>query len=161
MYQKLCNKRALSTGEPCTCEYVTLLQSQRYISIHWYIAQTFQLTFSMSVSFRCSFKTATFSRFLKAAIARSKMQEKQSFLWKKISVSLEKDYIFRLHIYFSASFATITMFSFNIETLNSGGNSQLKNLFIKVDVAIATFKNLLKITVFKENLNKTDKEKVG
>ena len=53
------------------------------------------------------------------------------------------------------------MFSFNIETLNSGGNSQLKNLFIKFDVAIATFKNLLKITVFKENLNKTDKEKVG
>ena len=25
--QKLCNKRALSNGEPCTCEYVTLLQS--------------------------------------------------------------------------------------------------------------------------------------
>ena len=34
---------ALSTGEPCTCEYVTLLQSfQRdTLSIHWYIAQSF------------------------------------------------------------------------------------------------------------------------
>ena len=29
---KLLNERALSTGEPCTCEYVTLLQTfQRYI----------------------------------------------------------------------------------------------------------------------------------
>ena len=27
IHQKLCNKRVLSTGEPCTCEYVTLLQS--------------------------------------------------------------------------------------------------------------------------------------
>ena len=53
------------------------------------------------------------------------------------------------------------MFSFNIETLNSGANSQLKNLFIKFDVAIATFKNLLKIAVLKENLNKTGKEKAG
>ena len=72
---------------------------------------------------------------------------------------MEKDYIFRFHIYFSASFAIIAMFSFNIETLNSGANSQLKNLFIKFDVAIATFKNLLKIAVLKEN--KTGKEKAG
>ena len=27
IHQKLCNKRVLSTGKPCTCEYVTLLQS--------------------------------------------------------------------------------------------------------------------------------------
>ena len=27
MHQKLCNKRVLSTGEPCTCKGVTLLQS--------------------------------------------------------------------------------------------------------------------------------------
>ena len=35
------NKRALSTGDPCTCEYVTLLQSFRRgaLSIHWCIAQ--------------------------------------------------------------------------------------------------------------------------
>ena len=33
---KLLNKRALSTGEPCTCEYVTLLQSfhRGTLSIH-------------------------------------------------------------------------------------------------------------------------------
>ena len=37
---KLCNKRVLSTGEPCACEYVTLLQSFHIgtLSIHWYIA---------------------------------------------------------------------------------------------------------------------------
>ena len=38
---------ALSTGEPGTCEYVTLLQSfhRSTLSIHWYIAQTFSLPF--------------------------------------------------------------------------------------------------------------------
>ena len=43
IHQKLWNKRALSTGEPCTCEYVTLLQSfhRGTLSIHWYIAQNF------------------------------------------------------------------------------------------------------------------------
>ena len=67
IYQKLWNKRSLSTGEPCTCEYVTLLQSfhKGTLSIHWYIAQNFQPTFSMSVLFRCSFKTAIFSRFFR------------------------------------------------------------------------------------------------
>ena len=40
---KLLNERALSTGEPCTCEYVTLFQSfhRGTLSIHWYIAQNF------------------------------------------------------------------------------------------------------------------------
>ena len=40
---KLLNERALSTGEPCSCEYVTLLQSfhRGALSIHWYIAQNF------------------------------------------------------------------------------------------------------------------------
>ena len=43
IHQKLCNKRVLSTGEPCTCEYVTLFQSfhRGTLSIHWYIAQKF------------------------------------------------------------------------------------------------------------------------
>ena len=43
IHQKFCNKRVLSTGEPCTCEYVTLLQSfhRGTLSIHWYIAQNF------------------------------------------------------------------------------------------------------------------------
>ena len=38
---KLSNEKALSSGEPCTCENVTLLQSfhRGTLSIHWYIAQ--------------------------------------------------------------------------------------------------------------------------
>ena len=69
----LCNKRVLSTGEPCTCEYVTLLQSfhKGALSIHWYIAQNSQPTFSMFVLFRCSFRTSIFSRFSKVATATS------------------------------------------------------------------------------------------
>ena len=41
IYWKFWNKRALRTGEPCTCEFVTLLQSfhRNTLSIHWYIAQ--------------------------------------------------------------------------------------------------------------------------
>ena len=43
IHKKLCNKRVLSTGEPCTCEYVTLLQQfhRGTLSIHWYISQNF------------------------------------------------------------------------------------------------------------------------
>ena len=70
---ELLNERALSTGEPCTWEYVTLLQlfNSGKLSIHWYIAQNFLSTFSMSVLFRRSSKTAMFSRFLKVAITAS------------------------------------------------------------------------------------------
>ena len=50
---------------------------------------------------------------------------------------------------------------FNIETLNSGANLPLQTSFIQFDVAIATFKNLLKMAVLKKRLNKTDIEKVG
>ena len=73
IHQKLCNKRALSTGIPCICECVSLHQSSHRgtLSIHWYIAQSFQAIFSMSVFFRHSFKIAIFSRFLKVAIATS------------------------------------------------------------------------------------------
>ena len=53
------------------------------------------------------------------------------------------------------------MVSFNIETLNYGENSSLYTSFIKFDVAIATFNNLLKTAVLKERLNKTDMEKAG
>ena len=53
------------------------------------------------------------------------------------------------------------MVSFNIETLNSGTNPPLQNSFKKPGVAIATFKNLLKMAVLQERLNKTDMEKVG
>ena len=53
------------------------------------------------------------------------------------------------------------MVSFNIETLGSGENWSLRTLFIKSDVPIAIFKNLLKMAVLKECLNKTDMEKVG
>ena len=40
---KLLNERALSTAEPCSCEYNTLLQSfhRGTLSIHWYVAQNF------------------------------------------------------------------------------------------------------------------------
>ena len=53
------------------------------------------------------------------------------------------------------------MVSFNIETLNSGANPRLWTLFIKFDVAIVTFKNLLKMAVLNERLNETDMEKVS
>ena len=46
-------------------------------------------------------------------------------------------------------------------TLNSGASPPLWTLFIKFDVAITTFKNLLKMAVLKERLNKTDIRKVG
>ena len=38
---KLSDERPLSTGEPCTCENVTMLQSfhRGTLGIHWYIAQ--------------------------------------------------------------------------------------------------------------------------
>ena len=53
------------------------------------------------------------------------------------------------------------MVSFNIETLNSGASPPLQTLFIKFDVAIATFKNLLKMAALKERLNKMDMKNVG
>ena len=53
------------------------------------------------------------------------------------------------------------MVSFNTETLNSGANPPLYTSFIKFNIAIATFKNLLKMTVLKKRLNETDMEKVG
>ena len=102
----------------------------------------------------------------------AEIQFKLIFLKRKFSVSLKKDFIFQFHIYFSASFAfyfvvsypysqTSTMISFNIETLNSSENLPLYTSFIKFDVAITTFKNLLKMVVLEERLNKTDIEKVG
>ena len=53
------------------------------------------------------------------------------------------------------------MVSFNIENLDSDANLPLLTSFIKFDVAIATFKILLEITVLKGCLNETDMEKVG
>ena len=53
------------------------------------------------------------------------------------------------------------MVSFNIETLNSGANPPLQTSFIKFDVAIAISKNLLKMAVLKDRLNKTGMKKVG
>ena len=62
-YKRL-NERALSTGEPCTCEYVILFRSflQRYIK--------YTLVHSSKLlAFRRSSKTSLFGRFLKVAIA--------------------------------------------------------------------------------------------
>ena len=53
------------------------------------------------------------------------------------------------------------MISVNIETLNSGENLQLQILFIKFDVTVATFKNLLNVEVLEECLNGADVEGVG
>ena len=97
------NERALRSGEPCTCEYVTVLQSfhRGTLNIHWCIAQNVQPTFSMSALFRRSFKTYKLL---------SCIQEKENFLQKKFSVSLEEDsyfvfiqkhfYILLSHIFF-------------------------------------------------------------
>ena len=98
-HQKLCNKIVLSTGEPCTCEHVTSLQSfhRGTLNIHWYIAQNFQSTFSMSVLFRCLFRTAIFRRFSKVAIATSNFMYEfyNSGFSPEFSVSVFKDIIAR------------------------------------------------------------------
>ena len=93
-HKKLCNKRVLSTGEPCACEYFTLLQSfhRSALSIHLHIAQNFQSTFSIFVLFRCLFRTAIFSRFSMVDMATS-------------------DFIFCFHIYFAASFVSYFLVS--------------------------------------------------
>ena len=43
MQFKLLNERAVSTGETCNCEYVSLLQSFHRVTLstHWYTAQKF------------------------------------------------------------------------------------------------------------------------
>ena len=86
IHQKLCEKRALSTGELSTCEYVTLLQSfhRGTLSLHWYIAQNVQPTL-----------------------------EQQTW---KFSVSLDKDFMIRFHIYFLLVLLFIS--SFQIRMLN-------------------------------------------
>ena len=102
---KLSNDRALSTGEPCTCEYVTFLQSfhRGALSIHCYIAQNFYPTFSICVLYRRSFQTAMFSRFLKVAIATSNFKNQVyncgfapefSVLMLKEIIALVSDYVF-------------------------------------------------------------------
>ena len=60
------NKRFLSTGEPCTCGYVTFRQSFHIgmLSICWCLTPNF-----MSVLLRRSSKAAMMSRFLKVAMA--------------------------------------------------------------------------------------------
>ena len=105
IHQKLCNKNVLSTGEPYTCEYVTLLQSfhRGTLSIHWCIAQNFQPTFSMSVFFRCLFRTVIFSRFSKVAIATSNFMNEfynGGFL-PEFSVSMLKEIIVLVRGYVS------------------------------------------------------------
>ena len=102
--QKLSNERAMSIEEPCTCEYGALLQSSHRgtLSIHLYIAHSFQHIFSMYVLFRRCFKTAIFSRSLKVAIAMSNYMNKVyndestpdfSVSMLKETISLLRDYI--------------------------------------------------------------------
>ena len=70
---KALEEKTFGHCRPMYCEYVTFLQSfhKGILSIHWCIAQSVSCTFSMSVVFRCSFKTAIFRRFLNVAIATS------------------------------------------------------------------------------------------
>ena len=69
-----------------------------------------------------------------------------------------------MYTYFLVSYTLlrqITLISFNSETLNSGANSPLQTLFIRFDVAIATFTNLLYMTIFKGRLKRMDIEKLS
>ena len=106
IHQNRCNKRVLSTGEPCTCEYVTLLQSfhRGTLSIHWYIVQNFQPTFSMSVLFRRLFRTVIFSRFPKVSMATSKIMKEfyNGGFPPEFSVSILKEIIAQVRDYVSA-----------------------------------------------------------
>ena len=101
-----------------------------------------------------------------SVLARSKIQETQNFLKKKCSVSIS------ISLIFSASFAfyslvlytqsqTSKAISCNIEMLNSGANLPLYTSFIKSEIVIATFMNLLNMAVLKKHLNKMNMEKVG
>ena len=49
---------------------------------------------------------------------------------------------------------------FNIEMLNSDKSPLLQTLLIKLGAAVATFKNLLNMTVLGERLTNTNKGKV-
>ena len=68
IHQKLWNKRALSTEEPCTCQYVTLLQSfhRGTLSIHWYLAQ--------NLPFPCL-------SYLDALLRLPSLADSQTWLW--------------------------------------------------------------------------------
>ena len=103
--QKLCNKRILSTGDPCTCEYVTLLQSfhRGTLSIYWYIAQNVQPIFSMSVLFRSLLRTVIFSRFSKVSIATSNFMNEfyNGGFSPEFSVSMLKEIIALVQDYVS------------------------------------------------------------
>ena len=105
IHQKLCNTSVLSIGEPCTCEYVTLIQSfhRGALSIHWYIAQNFQPALSMSVLFRRFFRTAIFSRFSKVAIATSNVMNEfyNGRFLPEFSVSMLKEIIVLVRDYVS------------------------------------------------------------
>ena len=68
----------LSTGEPCTCEYVTLPQlfDKGTLGIQWYLSQNGKPSFPLSVLFRRCFKNKIFSRFLKVATTTSNVMNK-------------------------------------------------------------------------------------
>ena len=105
IHLKLCTKWDLSTGEPCTCEYVTLLQSfhRGTLNIHWHIAQNLQPTFSMSVLFRRLFRTTIFSRFSQVAIATSNFMNEfyHGGFMPEVSVSMFKESIALVRNYVS------------------------------------------------------------
>ena len=73
------------------------------------------------------------------------------------------NFLFRKYIYFSTSFGFYFQVSYTYFQISAmiSINIAIIDSFIKFDVAIATFKNLLNFAVLEEHLNKMDLEKVS
>ena len=89
------NERALSTGEPCTCEYVTFVQSfyRGAISLHWYLARNFLTLLHFLIS-----------RVLNSIKRRSKIYNKSVGsswfdLWELISTAEMKSRSWRTGVF--------------------------------------------------------------
>ena len=76
--QNFWNERALGTGQPCTFEYVTLLQSfyRSILSIHCNIAEDFQPIFTMTVLSQKLFQGYYLWQILKGGYSNVKFYEK-------------------------------------------------------------------------------------
>ena len=124
--KKLCNRRALSTGAHSLKLLAYLFHVRLGIATsnvmnefynggflpemadgRWHMQKFWALYSSAQSSFiiKSPVNICHKIRRTHKTLARSKMWEKQNFLKKKLSISLEKDFIFCFHTYFSASFA--------------------------------------------------------
>ena len=91
---ELLNEGALSTEEPCTCEYVTFVQSfyRGTISLHWYLAQNFLTLLPFLIS-----------RVLNSIKRRSKMYNQSMGsswfdLWELVSTAAMKSRSWRTRV---------------------------------------------------------------